>query len=78
MATNFNFELITTTFQRNDEWVHIIRTFEKKHISCEYSCTNKNENTVTRQVINEFIFFYPKMKFLLTKFKTSLSNDRQK
>ena len=73
-----NFELITTTLQKNGKWVHIVRTFEKNHICCDCSFTNKNESTITRQVMNEFIFFYPKMEFLLTKIETSLSNDRQK
>ena len=73
-----NFELFTTTLQRNGEWVYIVRTFEKNHKSYDYSTTNKNESTLTRKVIEEFIYIYPKMKFLLTKFKTFLSNDCQK
>ena len=73
-----NFELFTTTLQRNGEWVYIVRTFEKNHKSYDYDSTNKNESTLTREVIEEFIEIYPKMEFLRTKFETSLSNDRKK
>ena len=72
------FELITTTSRENNKWVHTVGIFEKNHKSHEYTCENNNEIIITHQVINEFIFFYPEMEFLLTKFKTSLSEDRQK
>ena len=73
-----NFALITTTSRKEDKWVHDVNIFEKNYASYDYICTNENENIVTRLVIDEFVFIYPKMKFLQKKIETCLDNDRQK
>ena len=73
-----NFALSTLTLLSNGKWVQKFSIFEKKLKSHEVICIHKDENIITRQIIDEFIFFYPKMEFLLTEIKTSLSIDRQK
>ena len=73
-----NFELITFKLRRSGKWVHAVYIYKKLLRSHDYTCTNESENTVTLQVVNEFILFYPKMKFLLAKIETFLSKDRQK
>ena len=66
-----NFELSTLTLRRNGKWVQSFGIFEKNHRSHEVICINKDENIITRQIIDEFIFFYPTMEFLLTEIETS-------
>ena len=73
-----NFELMTRTSRKEDKWVHSLSIYEKNLLSYDVSCTDQNENTVTRLVLEEFVDNYPKMRFLLTKIKTCLGNDRRK
>ena len=57
------FELMTTTYRKSGKWVLSLSIFEKNILSYDCSCRNQNENTLTLQVLDEFVFFYPKMKF---------------
>ena len=66
-----NFALSTLTLLSNGKWVQKFSIFEKKLKSHEVICINKDENIITRQIIDEFICFYPTMEFLLTEIETS-------
>ena len=53
-----NFKLITFTLRKSDKWVHKVCIYEKLLRSHEYTCTNESENTVTRQVLDDFMILF--------------------